>query len=73
MIEDCRVKGTINISTILHGYTLPPGLRHFSLYFNALALFCYDLAGEVEFSRERVPFTSAVVLVLRCVGTSIAK
>ena len=41
-------RGTINISTDLHGYTLPHGLRHFSLYFNALALFCYDLAGEVE-------------------------
>ena len=49
--KDCCVKGTINVVTDLHGYTLPRGLRHFSLYFNPLALFCYDLAGEVEFSQ----------------------
>ncbi len=47
-LEDCIVKETINTSTDLHGYTLPRSLRHFSLYFNALTLFCYDLTREVE-------------------------
>ena len=69
MVADkgCRVKRIINISTDLHGYVLPPGLRHFSLYFNALALFCYDLAGEVEPSVLSHKYDRGSVKTMECI------